>query len=216
MGSRLSASLHYVAIVEQVVFLDMAKDRYFLASGKLAHDFFDWLHQRSDPATTERLFESQIVEPCAEWSPRGSERLRLPRFSALDAMLPRVSWRLALEAVYYQLLAQAQLRRKPLHQIMMPLNRRLQAAEGREDQIYVEVAAAFQLARRFVEWDRRCLSRSIAMANMLLRRNAAAQLVIGVSLPFLAHSWVQYGDRALTDPLEDLQAYSPIYRAGRS
>lgn len=48
------------------------------------------------------------------------------------------------------------------------------------------------------------------MKRMLARQGCHADLVIGVTLPFSAHCWVQLGSTVLTDSLDLVQAYKPI------
>ncbi len=74
-----------------------------------------------------------------------------------------------------------------------------------------EIAAAFLRARRYMSADDQCLVRGIAMTRMLACRGLAASLVFGVTMPFAAHSWVQIDDTVLTDSLDVVLHYRPIF-----
>lgn len=57
----------------------------------------------------------------------------------------------------------------------------------------------------------RCLPRSIALAICLAARGVDVQLVIGVKIaPFGAHCWVQAGDEVLNETVEEVLRYEPI------
>lgn len=71
-------------------------------------------------------------------------------------------------------------------------------------------AAAFRRARHYISGLDECLSRGVAMRRMLARKGCEVQLVIGVTLPFAAHCWVQLGSNVLTDPLDVVAPYQPI------
>lgn len=51
------------------------------------------------------------------------------------------------------------------------------------------------------------------MRRMLQRRGCQSCLVFGVTMPFAAHCWVQAGDKVLTDPLDVVLHYQPIFCA---
>ena len=75
------------------------------------------------------------------------------------------------------------------------------------------LAAAFQRARYYWSGIDECLSRGIAMRRELAGKGCEARLVIGVTLPFAAHCWVQLGPAVLTDPLDVVTPYTPIFIA---
>ena len=56
----------------------------------------------------------------------------------------------------------------------------------------------------------RMSGRGIAIRRVLAGKGCDARLVIGVTLPFAAHCWVQLGSAVLTDPLDVVLPYTPI------
>jgi hypothetical protein len=62
---------------------------------------------------------------------------------------------------------------------------------------------------------RRCLFDSLALSVYLTRGMVPCTFVIGVATkPFLAHSWVQFGESVLNDTAEHVQDFKPILSIG--
>src|SRR3546814_12137991 len=101
-----------------------------------------------------------------------------------------------------QLRASTELRRDSLLKIIERLGRgRLRNASCGE-RVSQNIAAAFLRSQRLVSAADQCLVRGIAMKRMLAQRGCDARLVLGVTMPFSAHCWVQAGDVVLTATLE--------------
>jgi hypothetical protein len=75
------------------------------------------------------------------------------------------------------------------------------------------LAASFADRRRFFPAKRRCVPDSLALAAILWRRACAAEVFFGVRLdPFAAHCWVQHGDLLLSDPLDSVAEFTPVFQ----
>jgi hypothetical protein len=74
------------------------------------------------------------------------------------------------------------------------------------------IAASFAEGRRFFPAKRRCVPDSLTLATILWRRGCEAQVFFGVRLdPFAAHCWVQQGNLLLSDPLDSVAEFSPVF-----
>ena len=74
------------------------------------------------------------------------------------------------------------------------------------------IAASFAERRRFFPAKRRCVPDSLALAATLWRRGCEAQVLFGVRLdPFAAHCWVQQGNLLLSDPLDSVAEFCPVF-----
>lgn len=74
------------------------------------------------------------------------------------------------------------------------------------------IACSFAAGRRFFPAKRRCVPDSLALACCLWRRGADAQLYFGVRLaPFAAHCWVQADDLLLSDPIDSIAEFTPVF-----
>ncbi|MEJ2795999.1 lasso peptide biosynthesis B2 protein [Sphingopyxis sp. CCNWLW8] len=75
------------------------------------------------------------------------------------------------------------------------------------------LAACFADQRRFFPAKRRCVPDSLALAAILWRRGCAAEVFFGVRLdPFAAHCWVQHGALLLSDPLDSVAEFTPVFQ----
>nr|WP_257719811.1 lasso peptide biosynthesis B2 protein [Sphingopyxis macrogoltabida] len=72
------------------------------------------------------------------------------------------------------------------------------------------IAAAIERVSRYRDATDQCLARGLAMRAMLARRGLAADLVVGVMLPFTAHCWLQSGTTVLSDPLDRVVNFTPL------
>ena len=82
-----------------------------------------------------------------------------------------------------------------------------------EGEAAVSVAQAYARARVLLPARRLCVPDSFALASLLWRRGIAADVHFGVRLnPFMAHAWVQRGDLLLSDKLNTVAEYSPVFR----
>lgn len=77
----------------------------------------------------------------------------------------------------------------------------------------IRVAQGFADARVLLPAKRLCVPDSLALVRSLWRRGIEADLYFGVQLaPFMAHAWVQRGDILLSDTLNTVGEYTPVFR----
>lgn len=75
------------------------------------------------------------------------------------------------------------------------------------------IARGFSEARISVPMPRLCIPDSLGLAQCLWKRGIAADLMFGVQLdPLLAHAWVQSGPLILSDPLNIVADYTPVFK----
>lgn len=75
------------------------------------------------------------------------------------------------------------------------------------------IARGFSEARISVPMPRLCIPDSLGLAQCLWKRGIAADLLFGVQLdPLLAHAWVQTGPLVLSDPLNIVADYTPVFK----
>ena len=76
-----------------------------------------------------------------------------------------------------------------------------------------DLARGFAKARLYVPARRRCVPDSLALMCSLWRSGHDADLYFGVRLaPFAAHCWVQRDDLLLSDPLDIVREFTPVFR----
>lgn len=81
------------------------------------------------------------------------------------------------------------------------------------EQLAVQISQGFADARLLLPAKTLCVPDSLALARILWRRGIDADVLFGVRLaPFLAHAWVQRGDTLLSDTVNTVGEYTPVFR----
>lgn len=210
MEYRLSPNMRCCTIGMRSIFLDLACDRYFLLKQDAEVRFQKFRAGSADEADLAWLISKGIICPGVHETSDNLPALRAPEFSALDTDQPAASFVSMAKAAVAQIAASRTLRRLPIARILSEIQPVSQLRIPDEHQHALYVASAFQQARYLISGIDQCLPRGIAMKRMLARQGCHADLVIGVTLPFSAHCWVQLGSTVLTDPLDLVETYTPI------
>jgi hypothetical protein len=75
------------------------------------------------------------------------------------------------------------------------------------------MARGYAAARVQLPWRRLCVPDSLALARYLWKRDIDCEVIFGVRLdPFAAHAWVQSGDLLLSDNINVVADYTPVFR----
>ena len=205
-----SAATYWCKVGVTFVFLDLSRDRYFMLERSAATRFSqivggaqeegdkDWLAARGLNHLAPPIDQSGAVGI----APTSSvlEEPDLEMASAVETA--RAIWALAI--------AQRHVRKFALNEILPNRSRVVPAPPQVQRSDARQVAAAFKRARHYFSGMDECLSRGVAMRRVLAGKGCEARLVIGVTLPFAAHCWVQLGSTVLTDPLDIVTPYTPI------
>lgn len=209
MTLGISVGLHHCRIGDDYVFLDVPRDRYFMLSGPPAQRFRSFLSGTAAPSDLEWLVQRELLV-AGGMTPRNAT-VPVPGSSLAEIGPVRRSLPLTAEAVLRQRFMQRSLKRTSLQTILGRTDTaQLNSTEG-DPETYRSVAQAFRQSRRYVTAVDMCLPRGLAMVQMLGRKRCRATLVFGVTLPFAAHCWVQWGSHVLTDDLDVVRPFTPIY-----
>ena len=211
MALALRSGLHYRRFDAEYVFFDLAADRYFLLSGVAANRFGRFVSGRASAADRGHLLASDILAEASGRSTREGSNPPTVTASLIDAPIADAPLGTAVASLWAQRLARRDLSLRSLADIVGAFGDKRSDVSSRNDNVCGEIAAAFLRARRYAPAIDQCLVRGIAMKRMLMRRGCAASLVFGVTMPFAAHCWVQAGETVLTDPLDIVLHYQPIF-----
>jgi hypothetical protein len=216
MGYALRPGLHYCAIDDHLIFLDVVADRYFGLSDRASADFARLVAgDLSDPSddAIAGLLDSRIIEPSAVDLLAPCPDVVRPEASALDISEYRPApWR-KVAALSALAIARAELKRKGLAASIEQLRqlKRADDCKRRSEPVLITEALAFAWTTRWVRSNDQCLPRSLALARRLASRGVDATLMIGVRLrPFAAHCWTQTSGLLLNDRYEQVRSYHPI------
>lgn len=206
-------------IGDEVVFLDISRDRYFRLAPELERAFLRFMDGgQLEPRSLEALVQRGVLLPgLAGGQPVWAEATT-PLRSAMEMPSPPVHVDLpaGADVLLATLRARWDLRTKPLEAILSELGPIVEGPakaprHGADTPYLFDCAAQFRRARLYAPVAMRCLIDSIAMTRFLRRRKLTAQIVFGVALnPFSAHCWVQSGDVVLNDSIGNVNAHTVI------
>lgn len=212
MARLLRPSLRYCRVADRAVFLDLESGRYYMLASDLERDFFDMLEGHVSASSLERLTAAAILAGDGRAVPPPPPRPALPeaQSSLYDSARRRAALPIVLETIVRQQLARRSYARRHFGDIVAELGCR-DPCPGKDRLSSLEpLVAALIGAERIVRRDDDCLAIGTAMSRMLARRRVAHAFVIGVTLPFAAHCWVQAGPTVLTDSAERVARFTPL------
>ncbi len=207
-----SAATHWCQVGETYIFLDLARDRYFTLEPSAAARFSSIVHGTGTQEAGDREWlTSRGLHNLAPPVDRSRPEAFAPTWSFIEARgLERASAIDTSRAICALAIARRHVRKLPLTQILADISRVAPLPPPGQRSAARQATAAFQRARHYFSGIDECLSRGVAMRRVLAGKGCEARLVIGVTLPFAAHCWVQLGSAVLTDPLDVVTPYTPI------
>lgn len=219
MDYSLPRHLSFCACGARLVFLDLARDRYFHLSAPLEAAMRAASAGGPAPAgaIARLVARGLLVSDSAVGRPVAPVAATAPRRSVVEsaATAPGIAWEAAPEVAWRLALARHDLRTRTLAGVLGRVARTksiLQRRGGPAHQGVIErLAARFLSAQRLTPAAPVCLPDSLALLTYLFSRGASGDLVIAVSdPPFQAHCWVQAGDLVLNSPLDLARSFTPI------
>lgn len=185
-----------------LIFLDIARDRYFQLTDRENHDMLGQIQLAGLPTSHQ---PASLPPPSAlMWAKRTSDAIGKGDFNLGEVA----------RALWVQRRVERRLKAQGFGPTLCHL---CQLLNSRHSDMPVSADAARRVISAFdhVGLIRtaadRCLPRSIALAICLASRGVSVQLVIGVKIaPFGAHCWVQAGDEVLNETVEEALRYQPI------
>lgn len=224
---RLADHLRACVVDDQLLLLDLERNRYFGLTGHHAavvtramgpHDGASSALTSEDPALIQPLLRMRILTTSAgnpqtqEWSPPSPSGASPPEEhdSDLEIRLPDT-----LRFLRAVALASLWLRWRSMRTIADAVGGLLHGAAADAANDPAQLRHSLRVFDRlrplaFTARDK-CLFDSLALAIFLGRQGLRASWVIGVSIrPFQAHSWIQDRDQVLNDVPENVRRFTPI------
>ncbi|HVJ02999.1 MAG TPA: lasso peptide biosynthesis B2 protein [Sphingomonas sp.] len=210
MGWTLAPHVSFSAGSGRILFLDLARDRYFAVPPAQAETFSHWAASPDGPPlppVVEQLHRAGLLARTEGPSVIASPRIA-PVRSAGELRTGHSRPGAAL-AVWWSLWrVRDMLRRKGL---LATLDWLRPSPEQDPPERLRAQAHAFLRVRRPLPDRRSCLADSLALVHFLRHRGGRASIVFGVTAtPFNAHCWVQSGDEVLNDALDHVAPFAPI------
>ena len=212
--------LHFCDVDGAYVFLDLDAQRYFLLGNAAAERFQRFLDGVTAEGDLEWLIGNRLICPPDSALPTDRyHKVAEAAVSILDETLPRADAILTLQIILAHRAARRWLRRRSLKALLQDLRdggdraATVRDQTGRQNEpnaALSRIAAAFRASQRVSNSIDQCLPRGIALYTLLQRRGFTPNLVIGVTIPFTAHCWVQIGNRVVSDSLDRVRSFTPI------
>lgn len=176
----------------------------------LDRDFADLLQGNASSETRRRLAAATICTDGHDPTPYPVRALSSPTSSLYERSNSATAALLVVETLIRQQLARRSLVHRPFSKAIGGIGRAKHNFRQSPQEVFEPIVAALIGAERIMQRADDCLAVGIAMSRMLARRKLAHRFVIGVTLPFAAHCWIQAGDVVLTDTVERVSGFTPI------
>lgn len=211
MAFVLRPGLYFRQFENNILFFDLPRGRYFMLSGQRSQSFQRFASGRALAQDIEALRHEGLITPTGRQPICEDRHVSPPVQSLVDGPLPQATVRATIAVLTAQICAKRDLRRQHIARVVAGLRSERPDAAPADADIYANLAAASLRAARYLPAIDECLARGIAMKRLLFARGCPSILVFGVTMPFAAHCWVQVGDTVLTDPLDIILHYQPIF-----
>lgn len=214
---RLTPNLTVCIAAGRVLFLDVARDRYFAAPAAINDEFANWLCSGLTIAASAR--SCSLLVDLAMLDPEGAEDIA-PKACHVAMPAPLDAQTLPLSRIgpctiagvgRAVVRARRDVKNRPLASILAHRLSPAQYVPNRGVADRQMRLAAFRTARPLIPVPRVCLHDCLALVDWLGPARAGTQLVFGVAaFPFAAHSWVQADGRVIDDHPESVSRFQPI------
>ncbi len=207
--SALAPHIHLARCHDDLVVLDTRADDYALMvdAGALVRIGVSPGQIEAEPDILQELRAAGLLTDAPSAS-----RQPLPGLSGEIAAHPGpLSRGLLLRAAINSLVASAVFARTPFPGLISLAAERRTTTRATSDEEIARAVGAFQIVHPWIPFEGDCLQRGFRLHHHLHRSGIPARWVFGVrTWPFLAHCWVQVGDRVVGDTVERVGTFTPI------
>lgn len=216
MYYRLRDGLSWCLCGEQVVFLDLARDRYFRLSREDDRHFQNWSGKGCpNTESADRLVKARVLVLSESATPPAAmTQVPAPSIDLADEAGPGARWIDVAQALVAQRRAHKLVRRGRLPEALAAIAADPSAATAPNpvaDATVRKVAATFASTILGFHKVDQCLPRALAAQAMCRAANVLPTIVFGVRLePFAAHCWLQWGPAVVVGDLEQARMFTPI------
>ncbi len=216
MNWMLAPGIGYCETGGDLVFLDLARDRYFALHGD-DRAAFDRLRSGAfnDSDAMTGLVRTGLVARYDGHGGLGPASATIPAqdLSVRDDGFSVAGGLSAARGLYW---ARRAMRPDRIGATVAGLAKvKARCRNDNREEEMADVAARYTASRWIVPISPRCLVDALALDRILLKRGLAATLVFGVRTnPFAAHSWLQTSDLVLTGTAAEARNFTPILVVG--
>ncbi|MDP3674629.1 MAG: lasso peptide biosynthesis B2 protein [Novosphingobium sp.] len=213
MGWKLAPGVGFCLAGEDLIFLDVRRDRYLQLSGE-RRAAFERLCARepNDSDAMEGLIDTGLVSRSEVATAIAPLEVEVPDADLAAAAIPRAGLTFIAAAARSLYWARKGLLPGRLAATLDGFAAAKRAWAGEADDIgLAALASVYGEARRWVPVPPRCLVDALALYRLSLRNGYAPTLIFGVRTnPFAAHCWLQSHSAVLTGTAEEAHNYRPV------
>lgn len=217
MGWQLATGVGYCEVGGEIVFLDLARDKYLALRGKDRAAFGRLRSgEPNDSDAMERLVQTGLLARCTRPARLDPAEVNIPVRDLSTIRDRGFSVAMSLRAAHALHRAKRSMRPGRIAATIDKLQRsKRRIGVPGADAAVVDVAARYAACRWINPTPPRCLVDSLALDRILLSRGLAATMVFGVRLaPFAAHCWLQTPETILTGTAAEAHGFTPILVVG--
>lgn len=204
--------LHLAQVDEDVIILDLARDRYdclFSAAALVRIDARGALFPVDDDARDALVSAGVAERTTSDRRPR-PEIIPPRRELTVD---PGPAFGDICRAAIVLMSATLRFRGRSLSALVQSVPA-LRGTPTDDTERLSQLVGAARIARTWIPFEGECLQRSFLLRAWLASQGIATDWVFGVrTWPFSAHCWLQIGDMLVGERLERADRYTPIMRA---
>lgn len=217
MAWRIAPGVGYCEVGGELVFLDLARDKYLALRGE-DRAAFERLRkgEPNDSEAMSRLVQTGLLARTDAPERLNPASIKIPPRDISDLDDRRFSLRMAVaSATALRWAGQAM---RPTH--IAATVEKLRGTKARvgvpgADTPATAIASLYASCRWAIPVTPRCLIDALALDRILLSRGLVASMVFGVQLdPFRAHCWLQTPERVLSGTAAEARAFTPILVVG--
>jgi hypothetical protein len=216
-GWQLSAGTGFCEVGNDLVFLDLARDKY-LALGGADRVAFDRLRRReaNDSDAIGRLVSTGLIARSDQPTAIAPTRVDVPSADLVHLGEGRIDPRMTISAAFALRWARRAMRPDRIAFTVAELakKKRVLGVPGAENAA-TRLAAAYAACRWLNPIPPRCLIDALALDRIMLGHGLAVSLVFGVrTSPFNAHCWLQTPETILTGSAAEARNFTSIMVVG--
>lgn len=216
MSWSLAPGVGYCETGGELVFLDLARDRYFALRGA-DRAAFERLRAQEPNSSDDmtRLVATGLIARAERAQSLDPAHVETP---ARDLAAESQSFSLAagLSAVCALYWARRAMRPSHIAATVTRLAKaKMELGPNDDHEMTASIASHYAASRWIAPISPRCLVDALALDHILVRRKLATKLVFGVRIhPFAAHSWLQTPKIVLTGTAAEARNFTPILVVG--
>ena len=213
MGWTLAPGTGFCETAEELIFLDLSRDKYFALRGRDRAAFARLrAGQANDSDTMARLVATGLLQRTDKPTSIASTVIDVPSRDLAAVPEEGFSLGMVISSMLAVRWARSAMRSERIGRTLADRRRHAAAIAREPAGPAIEALAARYAANRWINPEpQRCLIDALALYHILVAKGLVPTLVFGVRMaPFRAHCWLQTPSAILTGTAAEARNFTPI------